>query len=540
VCSSVPRSHPLIASDLVRDGTSEVFLGAETYDHGDVPDDISLPSDDEQDVISQPVDGLSLVAPRILDLVKDLYKLSFRIRNSTSKPARAIHYKEIDASSGLDMFGDCFAALDRNHILELFRSLRHGHPSLTEEDNGLVQRLAKANTVRRRQFRYWQKHAQKLATTEVPGIVVPTVAALEYREEPVQLHATPKPATNTQMSRSHHGKTIFTTTEATFFDPKLDLTTFETQSVVSSATTARDLEGKPADLPPPPAAALNGQDFVCPYCYVLCPSKHGRGRAWRSVSLGIIKVCNANETRTHILRDLSPYVCTYYSCATPERFYASRREWLEHEDLQHRTVWICRFHPLLQFPNQESLERHLLREVHQGMTGHSIRDYASISHLAADDSRPKCPICLETTSFISHLPAHLAQHMERIATFSLPRMIDDDEQASTLSHKAVLRSRIGSSLDSDMNSSEGFVAPWLDEADNYGQRESISAWLAPDAFSKPPGREPFSVDATLWQGFITGSAFKAWSIGDPLWRIYCCGSHKGRLVFYNPTSWSCG
>jgi hypothetical protein len=421
---------------LVRDGTSEVFLGAETYDHGDVPDDISLPSDDEQDVISQPVDGLSLVAPRILDLVKDLYKLSFRIRNSTSKPARAIHYKEIDASSGLDIFGDCFAALDRNHILELFRSLRHGHPSLTEEDNGLVQRLAKANTVRRRQFRYWQKHAQKLATTEVPGIVVPTVAALEYREEPVQLHATPKPATNTQMSRSHHGKTIFTTTEATFFDPKLDL-------------------------------------------------------------------------------------------------------WLEHEDLQHRTVWICRFHPLLQFPNQESLERHLLREVHQGMTGHSIRDYASISHLAADDSRPKCPICLETTSFISHLPAHLAQHMERIATFSLPRMIDDDEQASTLSHKAVLRSRIGSSLDSDMNSSEGFVAPWLDEADNYGQRESISAWLAPDAFSKPPGREPFSVDATLWQGFITGSAFKAWSIGDPLWRIYCCGSHKGRLVFYNPTSWSC-
>jgi hypothetical protein len=281
VCSSAAISHSLSASDSVRDGTSEVFLGAETDDDGDVPDDISLPSDDELDVISQPVDGLSHVAQRIQDLVKDLYKLSFRIRNSTSKPARAIHYKELDASSGLDIFGDCFAALDKNHILELFRSLRHGYSSLTEDDGTLVQRFAKANTVRRRQFRYWQKHAQKLAPTEVPGPVVPTVAAFEHREDPVKAKATPTPATNTQMSRSLHGQTILTTTEATFFDPKLDLTAFETQSVVSSATTARDLEGKPADLPPPPAAALNGQDFVCPYCFVLCPSSHGHGRAWR-------------------------------------------------------------------------------------------------------------------------------------------------------------------------------------------------------------------------------------------------------------------
>jgi hypothetical protein len=139
-----------------------------------------------------------------------------------------------------------------------------------------VERFAKANTVRR----YWQKHAQKLATTEVSEPVVPLVVTLANREEALQMH-TPKPATDTRVSQSHHGMTIFTTTEATFFNPKLDLTTFETQSVVSSATTARDLEGRPADLPPPPAAALNGQDFVCQYCFVLCPSTHGHGRAWR-------------------------------------------------------------------------------------------------------------------------------------------------------------------------------------------------------------------------------------------------------------------
>jgi hypothetical protein len=280
LCSSVPISNPVSAFDSARDGVSEAFLGAEIDDDGDAPDDISLPSDDEIDAFSQPADGLNHLATKVQDLVKDLYKLSFRIRNSTSKPARAINYREIDTSSGLDIFGDCFAAFDRNHILELFGSLRRSYPSLTEDDNILVERFAKANTVRRRQFRYWQKHAQKLATTEVSELVVPIVAASANREEALKIH-TPKSATDTHMSQSRRGKTIFTTTEATFFNQKLDLTTFETQSVVSSATTARDLEGKPADLPPRPAAALNGQDFVCHYCYVLCPSTHGHGRAWR-------------------------------------------------------------------------------------------------------------------------------------------------------------------------------------------------------------------------------------------------------------------
>ena len=247
----------------------------------DIPDDISLPSDDDLDDASQSLNGLSHLIQRIQDLVKNLYKLSFRIRNSTSKPPKALHYKEIEISSGLDIFGDCFAALDRNHISELFVSLRHRHSSLTEDDDFLVQRSAKANTARRRQFRYWQKHAQKLAIAEVPEPVVPDVTALEHHEEPVRTPTAPKPVTITQASRSQNGKTIFTTTEATFFDPKVDLTTFETQSVISSATTARDLEGKPADLPPPPLTAHDGQDFVCPYCFVLCPSSQGHGRAWR-------------------------------------------------------------------------------------------------------------------------------------------------------------------------------------------------------------------------------------------------------------------
>ncbi|KAH0370304.1 hypothetical protein KCU65_g2601, partial [Aureobasidium melanogenum] len=363
-----------VASDLVLHGSSEAFLGAEPTDD-DLPDDISLPSDDEFDAISPSEDSLSYLTQRIQEQVKDLYKLSFRIRNSTSKPARAIHYKEIDATFGLDIFGDCFASFDKNHVSELFKSLRPKHSSFNENDNLLVQRFAKANTARRRQFRYWQKHAQKLTYTDIaePDPVVIKAAALETKphQAPLEAQATLKPMSGIQPSQSHHGRTIFTTTEATFFDPKLDLTSLETQSVISSATTARDLEGKPAELPPPPAAALDGEDFVCPYCFVLCPSTHGQGRAW---------------SHTYVPKSTALLQINYLD---PD---------------------------------------------------------ANVSGLGRDHSF-----------------------------------------------------------------------------------QVILDWLSPDAFSEPLSRSVSSVDSTLWGRFITGEEYRTWLAGDPLWRVYCCGSHLSRL-----------
>jgi hypothetical protein len=457
----------------------------------------------------------------------------WQVRNSTSKPPRAIYYKEIDASSGLDIFGDCFAALDERHIFELFRSLRHDHSAFTDDDDVLVQRFARANTARRRQFRYWQKHAQKLTAIETSAPIVVNAILLGPSQGTVETQVGPEVIVHTQAPQSQREKSIFTASEATNFDPKLDLSPLETQSVTSVATTARDLEGRPAVLPPPPPGASNDQDFVCPYCYMLCPSRHGKGRAWRSVILLSLEGRDANQTRNHILRDLSPYVCTYSLCTTPDRIYASRRDWLDHEELQHRIVWVCRFHPLLQFSTQNSLEHHLHNEVHEGMLGNGIRDYASISYSVTDDARLRCPICLERTSCISQFPAHLAHHMERIATFSLPKTLEDDEHASALSHQAVLDSGTGSSLDT-ADLSNASDDPSLKEADESYQHAPILAWLAPDSFSKPIGQLSRSIEATLWNSFLTGKDYKAWFVGDPLWRIYCCGSHRDRLVCYIP------
>lgn len=267
----------------MRDEHPEVGPGPVDSDFHDLPDDILLPSDDELDAISQPEDDLSYITQYIQALIKDLYKLSFRIRNSTTKSTRAAHHKEIDPSSGLEIFGDCFAVFDRIHVRELFRSLRNESPTATAEDDILIQRFAMSNTTRRRQFRYWQNHAQKLTSNVTPALVTVNAIALEpvreFAEQPSGIAKA-----NSPLSQSNHAKSMFTTTEATFFDLKLDLTPLETQSIVSSVTTARDLEGEPAELPPPPARGVSGQDFVCSYCFVLCPSRHGQDRAWRLVS----------------------------------------------------------------------------------------------------------------------------------------------------------------------------------------------------------------------------------------------------------------
>lgn len=308
--------HRDLAFEAVHHGSPDVVLGAEATDDDDPLDDISLPSDDDLEVIDLPMNGLSYLTQTIQDLVKDLYKLSFRIRNSTTKPTRAIHYKEIDVSSGLEIFGDCYAALDKKHIFELFRSLRKGSQLLDEDDDVLIERLARSNTARRRQFRYWQKHAQKFTPTEPLALVTVNALALEPVPESVKANPDPKVFANTHVSESHHSKTILTATEATHFDPQLDLTSLETQSITSFATTARDLEGRPAELPPPPAAASNNRDFVCPYCYVLCPARHDNGRAWRLVLFGVIQLATLTRPGLTLSR-ISPRMYAHTFPAQP-------------------------------------------------------------------------------------------------------------------------------------------------------------------------------------------------------------------------------
>ncbi|EAS37311.2 uncharacterized protein CIMG_02665 [Coccidioides immitis RS] len=81
-------------------------------------------------------------------------------------------------------------------------------------------------------------------------------------------------------------------------------------SFASTATSANPVKLRP---PPLPEEAKNGKPFECPLCFMIVAARDHH--SWRE----------------HVYRDLHPYICTFEDCATPDRLFAHRNEWFEHE-----------------------------------------------------------------------------------------------------------------------------------------------------------------------------------------------------------------
>ena len=255
-------------------------------------------SDDESN--DEPATELGLHMLNICDIMTDLFKLSFKIRSSatrqrTLKPAL---YKEVDKETNIDIF-EVYALIDHTHVLQSFKQLRRETAAknsmedldaLENEPEGLylIERLASAITKRRRALRYWQRHAKKLA--EDPSIhtrhdtnvatIAKNSAIAERGIEQISGQANParlglQPTTTKSLQL-----TILSGTEATTYDRQFD-DALDTHSIISYARTAYDSNQDPVDLPPAPATALEGNEFLCPYCSVVCPAKYGKGKAWR-------------------------------------------------------------------------------------------------------------------------------------------------------------------------------------------------------------------------------------------------------------------
>lgn len=211
------------------------------------------------------------------------------------------------------------------------------------------------------------------------------------------------------------GKTLLSGTEATQLHQSLD-DIVDNKSVTSYAVTLRDVHGKSIDLPPPPKSADGDKDFECPYCWVVCPARYSKGRAWR----------------THLLQDLQPYCCTYRDCESPHLLFRSRREWAEHE-ASHRKVWRCPQHPDAVFSTQSGLENHLRQQHLDSFPESQLENIAKVGEASTVDTRTKCPICCAPadTEEIGDLQSHIANHLERIATFALPHSNEQDSDGAS-------------------------------------------------------------------------------------------------------------
>ncbi|KAI1533811.1 hypothetical protein A1F96_09053 [Pyrenophora tritici-repentis] len=100
----------------------------------------------------------------MIDIIDNLYKLSVRIRTPSirSRSLKASSYMQKDPETGVDVLS-MYAELDLKHVQELLSDLRRSFPNNEEMDKDfLIVRLSKSITLRRRNFKYWKRHRDKL------------------------------------------------------------------------------------------------------------------------------------------------------------------------------------------------------------------------------------------------------------------------------------------------------------------------------------------------------------------------------------------
>lgn len=392
-------------------------------------------------------------------LLRDLYRLLFTIRNTTSRgnSSKALSFTQYDRETGVNIFS-VYETFDRRHLYEHMSHIRKQQkveanipiriesnetantnwPDLDERLVGtltkhpldefwaandfLTLRLASANTRRRQHFAYWQRHALKL--TKDHDIEFHPETSESSRKPP--LHKLPLSG-QAKFSLSPFDQiapTIISGTEATRFDP-VNEDNLDTATVISYATTAYGPGGNSVELPSPPSYTPAHHEFLCPLCHVVCPSKYAKNKEWRA----------------HVLHDLQPYICTYPECATAETLYSSRLSWLEHERKIHRRVWQCHEHAACIYHSKETFQKHLNDE-HDNLTETNAQQLASFAEATLSDERDVCPFCLVPGPFPSGLHNHLAFHQEQIAAFSLPRNIHGQDDGGSKSSPAQgIRSR---------------------------------------------------------------------------------------------------
>jgi hypothetical protein len=137
---------------------------------------------------------------------------------------------------------------------------------------------------------------------------------------------------------------------------------FDSQSFASQTSYAQALlngeEGMV--LPPPPLESEDEAPFECPYCFV------------------IISISGNNAWARHVFNDLMPYICVFPDCQMPHRRYESRREWYYHLHSQHSV------------PDEPG----------------GFFD---------------CSLCTSSVATGKSFQRHVAQHLEELALFALPR-----------------------------------------------------------------------------------------------------------------------
>ena len=260
-------------------------------------------------------------------IINRLFQMSILVR----KPAQVDHRVR---SSRAEVA--VFEPFDYGHVRDKF----------PRAEEALISRLGSAITTRRMYLKYRERHAAKLKQG-ING--VSTGAANEG------------------------SVAVLSDTMATNLrDSNIDFDEKASESGESSTSYAATLmSGGAITIPPPPIESQNGNPFECPLCF------------------HIIKIESTKSWTKHVFLDLQPYICLDINCATPQKLYATRRDWLHH-----------------------------MKTFHTEGTGLRI----------VTDGAIVCPLCAASFNDEMQLAIHSARHLQDLALFVLPQSLHDFEE----------------------------------------------------------------------------------------------------------------
>lgn len=201
----------------------------------------------------------------------------------------------------------------------------------------------------------------------------------------------------------------------------------DSRSEFSEATSmADDTGGNQLQVMDIEKASQGMYPFECPYCFTLVRLR--RQRLWKK----------------HVFHDLKPYICTFEDCDI--KMFSDQHAWFTHELGMHRTEFHCLFCPSLSFSSIVSFKAHLREKHAEKVTEAQLPAIVNVSQRPLTRIPAKdCPICDEwdqslrvanpqiagevLTVSTTQFRHHLANHLEQLALFSLPRNVDADNIA---------------------------------------------------------------------------------------------------------------
>ena len=225
-------------------------------------------SEDEETLTSYREDSISSIVLENVSLVIDrLFKLAFQIRSPATRLgfSKARDYQEINEETGVDIMSE-YASFDLRHVTEI--AARYWRKPQDEcESHYLVQRLARANTHRRRQFGQWRRHNLKVDDSTIEAF-----ANVNAQVPPI----------SSIVSRDAEKVALFVPSTATRLDEN-KVNIIDTPSVTTVSMNAivfKDHGEDSINIRPLPEEHCSGEAFECPYCHVLCSKRTSKKMAW--------------------------------------------------------------------------------------------------------------------------------------------------------------------------------------------------------------------------------------------------------------------